>query len=92
MVLAALVGAAVASAGYLLMVPVIYIMMRDVASPLTISIVYAAAIGLGYTSLIRPGEELSGIEKIGVIAAGAVTGGFISYNNGLPSMSNVGGM
>lgn len=79
-VLAGLVGAAVSTAGVLLVIPVFYIMWKDVASPLTTSIVSAAALGLAYTSLVRPGEELSGLEKIGVMAAGAMAGGYLSYS------------
>lgn len=79
-VLAGLVGAGVVAAKYLLLPALLFIMWRNVASPLTVSILAAALVGLGYTSLIKPGEELEAWEKGGILLVGLFAGGFLQRN------------
>lgn len=79
-VLAKLVGAGVVASKYLVVPALVFIMWRQVASPLTVTILAAAVVGVSYTTLVKPGEELETWEKGGVILAGLFAGGILQRN------------
>lgn len=81
MVLAALSRATVRAAKYLIVPALVFAMWKNIVSPLTISILSAAFVGLAYTSLVKPGEELTTIEKVAVLVFGAFTGGFLQRSS-----------
>ena len=78
--LAALAGASVIAAKYLIVPALVFVVWKNMASPLTVAILSAAFVGLAYTSLVKPGEELTTAEKAGVLVVGAVAGGFLQRN------------
>lgn len=78
--LTALASASVIAAQYLVLPALVFVLWKNVASPLTIAILSAAFAGLAYTSLVKPGEELSMAEKAGVLVFGAAAGGFLQRN------------